>query len=159
MALSSAVCALKQGLLRHMRIPLQQQGVLSSAAAAGTCVSLWRGFAGGSHLDKDEVIQRVLEVTKHFEKIDPAKVCCAAKPCWVVSIDWSVTDLHYYCDTSHYCYYLRVHHNAEQAEQSGLINTSQQPTVTRKAFISSYSCCPHLSCRWSQQHTLRRTWA
>lgn len=29
-------------------------------------------------MDKDEVTQRVLEVTKHFEKIDPAKVLPAA---------------------------------------------------------------------------------
>lgn len=74
MAVSSAVSALKQGLLRHLRVPLQQQTVFGSAAAAGTSLSLWRGFAGGGYLDKDDVTQRVLEVTKHFEKIDPAKV-------------------------------------------------------------------------------------
>jgi NADH dehydrogenase (ubiquinone) 1 alpha/beta subcomplex 1 len=74
MAVSSAVSAFKQGLLRHLRVPLQQQTLLGSAAAVGTSLSLWRGFAGGGYLDKDEVTQRVLEVTKHFEKIDPAKV-------------------------------------------------------------------------------------
>jgi NADH dehydrogenase (ubiquinone) 1 alpha/beta subcomplex 1 len=74
MAVSCAVAAFKQGLLRHVRLPLQQQSIFGSAAAAGTSLSLWRGFAGGGYLDKDDVTSRVLEVTKHFEKIDPAKV-------------------------------------------------------------------------------------
>lgn len=74
MAVSSAVLAFKQGLLRHVRLPLQQQSIFGSAAAAGTSLSLWRGYAGGGYLDKDDVTSRVLEVTKHFEKIDPAKV-------------------------------------------------------------------------------------
>lgn len=77
MAVSSTVAAFKQGLLRHLRVPIQQQGLFGSAVAPGTSLSLWRGFAGGGYLDKDDVTQRVLEVTKHFEKIDPAKV----RPC------------------------------------------------------------------------------
>ncbi len=32
-----------------------------------------RGFGGG-FLDKDKVTERVIYVTKHFEKVDPAKV-------------------------------------------------------------------------------------
>lgn len=73
---SAAVTAFKQGLLRHIRVPLQQQSLFGSSGvlAAGTSLSLWRGFAGGGYLDKDNVTQRVLDVTKHFEKIDPAKV-------------------------------------------------------------------------------------
>lgn len=78
MSVSGAVSALKQGLLRHLRVPLQQQTVFnisgSSTIVAGTSFSLWRGFAGGGYLDKDQVIERVLHVTKHFEKIDPHKV-------------------------------------------------------------------------------------
>lgn len=74
MAVSSTVAAFKQGLLRHLRVPIQQQSLFGSAVAPGTSLSLWRGFAGGGYLDKDDVTQRVLEVTKHFEKIDPAKV-------------------------------------------------------------------------------------
>jgi hypothetical protein len=77
MALSSAAQAFKQGVLRHLRVPVQQAVTSTSAQAAGA-LSLWRGFAGGGYLDKDEVIQRVLHVTKHFEKIDPAKV----RPCY-----------------------------------------------------------------------------
>jgi NADH dehydrogenase (ubiquinone) 1 alpha/beta subcomplex 1 len=81
MAVSSAVSAFKQGLLRHLRLPLQQQSLFGSAVAPGTSLSLWRGFAGGGYLDKDEVTSRVLEVTKHFEKIDPAKVCPRVARC------------------------------------------------------------------------------
>lgn len=73
MALSSAAAAVKQGLLRHLRMPLQQ-ACSSSNVGAGLGLSLWRGFAGGGYLDKDEVTQRVIDVAKHFEKIDPAKV-------------------------------------------------------------------------------------
>lgn len=75
MVLSSAVSALRQGLLRHVRMPIQQAAAVSSTSGlAGASLSLWRGFAGGGYLDKDEVTQRVLNVTKHFEKIDPGKV-------------------------------------------------------------------------------------
>eukprot|EP00879_Flechtneria_rotunda_P001182 GHRR01001329.1.p1 GENE.GHRR01001329.1~~GHRR01001329.1.p1 ORF type:complete len:180 (+),score=42.37 GHRR01001329.1:19-558(+) len=73
MAVSSAVAAVKQGLLRHLRMPLQQ-ACSSNSFGPSVGLSLWRGFAGGGYLDKDEVTQRVLEVTKHFEKIDPGKV-------------------------------------------------------------------------------------
>ncbi|GBF88807.1 acyl carrier protein mitochondrial-like [Raphidocelis subcapitata] len=61
---------LRRALLTHIRMPLQQT---SSNPAAAAVSSFWRGFAGGGYLDKDEVTQRVLHVTKHFEKIDPAK--------------------------------------------------------------------------------------
>lgn len=65
---------LRQAVLRNIgRIPVQQT---SSNPAAAALSSFWRGFAGGGYLDKDEVTQRVLHVTKHFEKIDPAKVGC-----------------------------------------------------------------------------------
>lgn len=70
----SAAAAVKQGLLRHLRMPLQQACNSSSNAGASAGLTLWRGFAGGGYLDKDEVTQRVIDVTKHFEKIDPGKV-------------------------------------------------------------------------------------
>jgi NADH dehydrogenase (ubiquinone) 1 alpha/beta subcomplex 1 len=41
-------------------------------------VSLLRGLAGGAYLDKTVVTDRVVHVTKHFEKIDPKKVAPAA---------------------------------------------------------------------------------
>lgn len=67
---------MKQGLLRQLRIPVQQ--AVSSSSTVGTgllAIAFTRAFAGGAHLDKSEVTERVIEVTKHFEKIDPAKVC------------------------------------------------------------------------------------
>ncbi|WIA13362.1 hypothetical protein OEZ86_006632 [Tetradesmus obliquus] len=75
-----ALNQLGQGILRHLRMPVQQ-AVYSSTASqglAGLGLSLTRAFAGGQHLDKDEVTSRVIDVTKHFEKIDPAKVNPAA---------------------------------------------------------------------------------
>eukprot|EP00775_Hariotina_reticulata_P013486 gene13486-13611_t len=76
MALAAGVAAVKQGLLRHLRIPLQEAWATSSSsssALAGASVSWARKYAGGGHLDKTEVTDRVINVTKHFEKIDPAK--------------------------------------------------------------------------------------
>ena len=61
---------LRQAILKHVRIPVQQ----TSNPAAAALSSFWRGFAGGGYLDKDEVTERVLNVAKHFEKVDPAKV-------------------------------------------------------------------------------------
>lgn len=74
MALNSAAQALKAGVLRHIRLPLQHACGASTSGSAALSLSLWRGFAGGGYLDKDDVTQRVLDVTKHFEKIEPAKV-------------------------------------------------------------------------------------
>jgi NADH dehydrogenase (ubiquinone) 1 alpha/beta subcomplex 1 len=78
MALAAGVAAVKQGLLRHLRVPLQEAWATSSSssssALAGASVSWARKFAGGGYLDKTEVTDRVINVTKHFEKIDPAKV-------------------------------------------------------------------------------------
>jgi len=62
---------LRRAVLQHVRIPVQQT---SSNPAAAAVSSFWRGFAGGGYLDKTEVTDRVLHVTKHFEKIDAAKV-------------------------------------------------------------------------------------
>lgn len=59
-------------VLRHFRLPVQQ--ISSSSSQAAVSLSLWRGFAGGGYLDKTDVTQRVLDVAKHFEKVDPAKV-------------------------------------------------------------------------------------
>ena len=75
MALAASVQALKGGLLRHIRLPLQQAYAPSSSSGSAAALSLWRGFAGGHYLDKSEVTERVVNVAKHFEKIDAAKVC------------------------------------------------------------------------------------
>jgi NADH dehydrogenase (ubiquinone) 1 alpha/beta subcomplex 1 len=73
MALSSTLQALRSGLLRQFRVPIQQAYVAGNGSAA-VSLNIWRGFAGGGYLDKTEVTDRIINVTKHFEKIDPAKV-------------------------------------------------------------------------------------
>lgn len=85
MALSSTVQALRAGVLRHIRLPVQQV-YAASGSKPSLALNWWRGFAGGGYLDKDEVTQRVLDVTKHFEKIDPAKVPCSLLHHWVAAV-------------------------------------------------------------------------
>ena len=69
MALSQAASSIRALVLRHMRIPIQTN------AGAASSLAIFRGFAGGSYLDKDDVTQRVLHVAKHFQRVDPGKVC------------------------------------------------------------------------------------
>lgn len=80
MALTCALSSLRRGLLSHLRLPLQSAAPLAAPGSGlgGSLGSLVRGFAGGGYLDKDDVTTRVLHVTKHFEKIDPAKVVPSA---------------------------------------------------------------------------------
>jgi NADH dehydrogenase (ubiquinone) 1 alpha/beta subcomplex 1 len=67
---------LRQAVLRHVRLPVQSAAGWGGSSSGQAAVSLAavRFFAGGGYLDKDEVIQRVLDVTKHFEKIDASRV-------------------------------------------------------------------------------------
>jgi NADH dehydrogenase (ubiquinone) 1 alpha/beta subcomplex 1 len=65
--------AFRSVVLKHLQLPVsslqgQTQQLLPSISSIIT-----RGFAGG-FLDKDKVTERVIYVTKHFEKVDPAKV-------------------------------------------------------------------------------------
>lgn len=71
MVLQNAAAALRTLVLSNIRLPATTYLQASGSAAA---LSIFRGFAGGSYLDKDNVTERVMSVTKHFEKIDPAKV-------------------------------------------------------------------------------------
>lgn len=70
MALSSAANALRSTVLKHLRVNVT--GIQHNALPTFTNI-ITRGFGGG-FLDKDQVTERVLHVTKHFEKIDAAKV-------------------------------------------------------------------------------------
>ncbi len=80
MALSGAASQLRCAVLQHLRIPVSSAGMLPSLRL-WDLPSQFRGFAGGSYLDKDEVTQRVLNVAKHFEKVDPAKVLLSSSVC------------------------------------------------------------------------------
>jgi acyl carrier protein len=70
MSLSAAAQAVRAAVLRHMRLGVQGQ----QAAGGAFSLAFTRGFAGGHYLDKGEVTERVLNVTKHFEKIQADKV-------------------------------------------------------------------------------------
>ena len=60
-------------VLRHLRLPVAAPGSQTPVVPPlGTIIA--RGFGGG-FLDKDKVTERVIYVAKHFEKVDPAKVC------------------------------------------------------------------------------------
>lgn len=72
MALSASASAFKAAVLGNLRMPvttaLAQPGV--AMPSLGAIVR----FMGGGFLPRDDVTNRVLYVTKHFEKINPAKV-------------------------------------------------------------------------------------
>ncbi|RVW15585.1 Acyl carrier protein 1, mitochondrial [Vitis vinifera] len=66
--------ALRAAILRHIRVP-----VLQTLAPASTA-SNWQRWIrpmsshGDDHLQKEEVIERVLSVVKSFPKVDPSQV-------------------------------------------------------------------------------------
>ncbi|KAL6323483.1 hypothetical protein AAG906_039056 [Vitis piasezkii] len=66
--------ALRAAILRHIRVP-----VLQTLARASTA-SNWQRWIrpmsshGDDHLQKEEVIERVLSVVKSFPKVDPSQV-------------------------------------------------------------------------------------
>ena len=73
MSLNSVAASFRSSVLRHLRLP----GHASTLPAVGSLLPrlgdvLVRGFSSG-FLDKGVVTERVLHVTKHFEKIDAAK--------------------------------------------------------------------------------------
>lgn len=71
MALSSAANVVRSAVLQHLRVTVTSSLQSSSLPTFTNIIS--RGFGGG-FLDKDSVTERVLHVTKHFEKIDASKV-------------------------------------------------------------------------------------
>lgn len=66
--------ALRAAILKHIRVP-----VLQTLAPASTA-SNWQRWIrpmsshGDDHLQKEEVIERVLSVVKSFPKVDPSQV-------------------------------------------------------------------------------------
>ncbi|KAH6767548.1 mitochondrial acyl carrier protein 1 [Perilla frutescens var. hirtella] len=63
--------ALRSAILRHIRVPVTQ-----SLAVNGSRLTAVRSMSshGDDHLDKQQVIDRVLDVVKCFPKVDPSKV-------------------------------------------------------------------------------------
>ena len=64
--------ALRTAVLQHLRLPVTVSSQQVALPALSIIIS--RGFSGG-FLDKDKVAERIIYVAKHFEKVDPAKVC------------------------------------------------------------------------------------
>ncbi|GLC47547.1 hypothetical protein PLESTB_001727400 [Pleodorina starrii] len=75
MALSSAANMFRSTVLKHLRVTVTSGAQQSALPTLTNIIS--RGFGGG-FLDKDAVTERVLHVTKHFEKIDASKVTPSA---------------------------------------------------------------------------------
>ncbi|KAF3336774.1 acyl carrier protein 2 [Carex littledalei] len=74
-----AVAAVRNALLRHLKVAVQAPSA-SSSMSAGFIVSR-RGFSDevkGSFLDKGEVADRVVTVVKNFQKVEPNKVTPSA---------------------------------------------------------------------------------
>ncbi|KAK4410927.1 Acyl carrier protein 1, mitochondrial [Sesamum angolense] len=63
--------ALRSTILRHVRVPVSRTLFLN-----GSRTSAVRSMSshGDDHLDKQEVVDRVLDVIKTFPKVDPSKV-------------------------------------------------------------------------------------
>ncbi|CAI9769386.1 unnamed protein product [Fraxinus pennsylvanica] len=63
--------ALRSSILRHIRVPVSRTLILN-----GSKMTAVRSMSshGDDHLDKEEVINRVLDIVKSFPKVDPAKV-------------------------------------------------------------------------------------
>ncbi len=62
---------LRSTVLKHLRATVTSSVQQTSLPTFTNIIS--RGFGGG-FLDKDSVTDRVIHVTKHFEKIDASKV-------------------------------------------------------------------------------------
>ncbi|KAJ4892320.1 Acyl carrier protein 1 [Raphanus sativus] len=61
--------ALRNALLRHLRVPVTVRGSKQSP------IRFIRAFSShDDHLSKQDVVDRVLDVVKSFPKVDPAKV-------------------------------------------------------------------------------------
>ena len=68
MAFTRALSSIRSGVLSRLQLE-------SSAQITPVALSIFsRGFAEGTYLSKDDVTERVLNVVKNFDKIDPAKV-------------------------------------------------------------------------------------
>ncbi|XP_057980482.1 acyl carrier protein 1, mitochondrial [Malania oleifera] len=68
--------ALRAAILRHIRVHVQTLALESPKGPAWALCSSLRSMSshGDDHLDKEQVIDRVLSVVKSFPKVDPSKV-------------------------------------------------------------------------------------
>lgn len=67
--LVSGFSVLRTAVLSHARVP--------AVASLQVTPSIFRSFGAdgaGTYLDRDQVTERVMEVVKNFQKVDPSKV-------------------------------------------------------------------------------------
>ncbi|GAA0161433.1 transfer/carrier protein [Lithospermum erythrorhizon] len=65
--------ALRSSILRHVRLSVHRRP--SSPLTIQQRISAVRSFSShDDHIDRDEVVTRVLDVIKSFSKVDPSKV-------------------------------------------------------------------------------------
>ena len=72
MALAQAFASLRSGVIGRISIPVGS----CQATAGALSLILSREFAEGTYLNKSDVTERILNVVKHFDKIEPGKVAC-----------------------------------------------------------------------------------
>lgn len=79
MALARAAAQLRSAVLGSIRVPASP---LVAARELGAPLSLQfaRCFAEGTYLDKGQVTDRILELVKNFEKVEPSKVSTISRP-------------------------------------------------------------------------------
>lgn len=69
MALQGALHSLRSGVLSRINIP-----VIGQAVGGAGGLTLLRGFAESTYIDKNVVTDRIVNVVKNFDKVDPSKV-------------------------------------------------------------------------------------
>ena len=70
MVLQGALQTLRSGVLSRLSIPVNR---LQAVGGAGG-LTLLRGFAESTYIDKNVVTDRIINVVKNFDKVDPSKV-------------------------------------------------------------------------------------
>lgn len=73
MALARTLSSLRASVLSKVRLPVQ--GSIAEQSLGAACsLNIYRAFAEGTYLDKSQVTDRIISVTKNFGKADAAKV-------------------------------------------------------------------------------------
>ena len=73
MVLVRALSSLRASVLSKISIPAQSSIAQQSVGGAFS-LNIFRGFAEGTYLDKSQVTDRIISVTKNFGKADVSKV-------------------------------------------------------------------------------------
>lgn len=69
-----ALSGLRSAVLSKLRVSVGISSRVQQTAGGAACLTLLRGFAEGTYLDKGQVTERILDVVKNFDKVEPSKV-------------------------------------------------------------------------------------